>query len=241
MNRLLSAAALLMIAGCSARHANPPAEPQFSGERIRADVAYLADDKLEGRYTGSRGYQIAAQYVAGRFAKLGLTPGNDGSWYQQVPFAQATRRARAPSLIRIGGEEFTNGGDVVMYPNGAFPDQSIDADAVFVGYGLDAPEIGVNDYDRPDVRGKIAVALWGFPKGSPSEIAAHLLNEKARMAKEHGAIGLLQIQTPVRDKVISWDRMQPRADEPDVKWIGANDRPEYPGPDLPLSGYLGQN
>src|SRR4051812_22142426 len=54
-------------------------EPQFSGDRIKSDVAFLADDKLEGRYTGSPGYEIAARFVAARFAALGLQPGNRGS------------------------------------------------------------------------------------------------------------------------------------------------------------------
>ena len=239
MNRALIAAALLALAGCSGQQSEQGVGPQFSGDRIKADVAYLADDRLEGRFTGSPGYDIAAKYVADRFAELGLKPGNNGSWYQQVPFAEANRKQGAPSYIRIGDQEFANGGDIVMYPNGAFPDQSIDADAVFVGYGIDGPEIGANDYAGLDVRGKIAVVLYPFPKGAPSETAAHLLNEKAAMAKKHGAIGMLSIHTPLRDKVIKWERMKPRADEPDVKWIGEDGKPQYPGPNLPLSGHLG--
>jgi hypothetical protein len=199
----------------------------------------LADDKLEGRFTGSPGYMAAAKHVADRFAELGLTPGNNGSWYQQVPFAEARRKPGAPSYIRIGDQEFPNGGDIVMYPNGAFPDQSIDAEAVFVGYGIDGPEIGSNDYSGVDVRGKLAVVLYPFPKGAPSETAAHLLNEKAAMAKKHGAIGLLSIHTPMREKVIAWERMGERADQPDVKWIGDDGKPRYPGPNLPFTGNLG--
>jgi len=214
-------------------------EPQFSGDRIKSDVAFLADDKLEGRYTGSPGYEIAARFVAARFAALGLQPGNHGSWYQQVPFAEAERKPGAPSGITIAGEHFANGTDVSLYPNSAFPDQSITADTVFVGYGLDAPEIGSNDYHGLDVRGKIAVALWGYPKGAPSEVAAHLLKEKERMAKAHGAIGLLSLYTPVLAKVRPWDSIAGRADEKDVKWIGADGKPNYPGPNLPLTGYLG--
>ena len=215
------------------------AAPQFSGDRIKSDVAFLADDKLEGRYTGSPGYEIAARYVAARFAALGLQPGDHGSWYQQVAFAEAERKPGAPSGITIGGQQFANGVDVSLYPNSAFPDQSIIAGAVFVGYGLDAPEIGSRDYDGLDVRGKIAVALWGYPRGAPSEVAAHLLKEKERMAKAHGAIGLLSLYTPVLAKVRPWDSIAARADEKDVKWIGEDGKPNYPGPNLPLTGYLG--
>jgi hypothetical protein len=214
-------------------------EPQFSGDRIKSDVAFLADDKLEGRYTGSPGYDIAARYVSARFAALGLQPGNHGSWYQQVPFAEAERKAGVSSGITIAGQQFANGIDVSLTPNSAFPDQSITADAVFVGYGLDAPEIGSHDYEGLDVRGKIAVALWGYPKGAPGEVAAHLLKEKPRMAKDHGAIGLLQLATPVLETVSPWSSVAERANQKDVKWIGSDGKPNYPGPNLPLTGYIG--
>ena len=239
MKRMLLALMLMAVAGCSKGPSDQPADGQFSGDRIKADVAFLADDKLEGRFTGSPGYDMAAKYVADRFTELGLTPGNNGSWYQQVDFAEAKRKQGAPSFIRIGDQEFPNGGDLVMTPNSAFPDQSIDADAVFVGYGIDGPEIGANDYEGVDVKGKIAVALYPFPKGAPSETAAHLLNEKAVMAKKHGAIGLLTIHTPLREKVVKWALMGRRADQPDVKWIGEDGQPRYAGPNLPITATLG--
>ena len=239
MKRTLLALVLVAAAGCSKDPSEQSAAQRFSGDRIKADVAYLADDRLEGRLTGSPGYDIAAKYVSDRFADLGLKPGNDGSWYQQVPFVEARRRQGAPSYIRIGEQEFANGGDVVMNANGAFPDQSIDADAVFVGYGIEGPEIGSNDYAGLDVKGKIAVALYPFPKGAPSEAAAHMLNEKAAMAKKHGAIGLLTIHTPLREKVVKWELMGRRADQPDIKWIGDDGKPRYPGPNLPVVGTLG--
>jgi hypothetical protein len=235
---LAVAVAAAALSGCG--RDNPSSEPQFSGDRIKADVSFLADDRLEGRYTGSPGHEIAARYVAARFAALGLKPANNGSWFQEIPFAESERRMGAPSGVTIGGQSFANGVDVSLYPNSAFPDQSIDAEAVFVGYGMDAPEIGAHDYDGLDVKGKIVVALWGFPKGAPSEIAAHLMSEKARMAKEHGAIGLLQVQTPTLDSVVKWTSVADRANTKDVKWIGADGHPSYPGPNLPLTGYLGQ-
>lgn len=234
MKRLIMAAALA-VAACSGQSGQRADAPEFSSDRIKTDVAFLADDKLEGRFTGSPGYLTAAKYVADEFARIGLTPANNGGWYQQVPFAEARRKADAPSFIRIGDREFVNGVDVVMQPNGAFPDQSIEAEAVFVGYGIDGPEIGSNDYAGLDVRGKIAVVLYPFPKGAPSETAAHMLNEKAAMAKKHGAIGLMSIHTPMREKVIKWGLMGDRANQPDVKWIGEDGKPRYPGPNLPIS------
>jgi hypothetical protein len=214
-------------------------QPQFSGERIKADVSFLADDLLEGRLTGTRGYELAARFVANRFAMLSLTPGNNGSWFQQVPFAEAKRREDAPSYIRIGGAEFRNGEDVVMFPSNAFLDQSIDAEVVFVGYGLEAPELGLNDYAGRDVRGKIAIALSGFPPGSPSEMAAHLSSEKSRMAQEHGAIGLLTVTTPTREKVTPWEVYKTRFDNPSVNWIGNDGLPYLSAPKIQINGSLG--
>jgi Zn-dependent M28 family amino/carboxypeptidase len=81
-------------------------EPDFSPDRIRADVTYLADDKLEGRLTVANGYFIAAAYVADRFAKLGLQPGGDvEKWFQLVPIrlpdGKVERTFRAPNVIGI--------------------------------------------------------------------------------------------------------------------------------------------
>src|SRR3954467_13063463 len=89
--KLLAAASL----GFSLVAAAPPAPsravPVFSADRFRAHVPFLADDRLEGRDTGSRGHEIAAAYVASQFVGLGLTPGGEkGSWSQSVPFRSAS-------------------------------------------------------------------------------------------------------------------------------------------------------
>ncbi|HZB69529.1 MAG TPA: peptidase M28, partial [Sphingomicrobium sp.] len=69
--------------------ASVPAE-EAAADRVRGHVQFLASDELEGRDTGSRGYAVAAQYVAAQFTSLGLKPGGTGSegggWYLQVPF-----------------------------------------------------------------------------------------------------------------------------------------------------------
>ena len=66
-----------------------------AAQRIRADVEFLASDLLEGRDTGSRGYEIAASYVAAQFRAIGLKPaGENGGWYQQVPFRRASMSGR---------------------------------------------------------------------------------------------------------------------------------------------------
>ncbi|RYD49895.1 MAG: M20/M25/M40 family metallo-hydrolase [Sphingomonadales bacterium] len=81
-------------------------EPEFSPERIKADVTYLADDKLEGRYAVGNGYFLAAAYVADRFEKLGMKPGGDvEKWFQLVPIrlsdGKNDRTYRAPNVLGI--------------------------------------------------------------------------------------------------------------------------------------------
>ena len=103
LSRLL--AILPMALALSAAHPNAD-EPEFSPTRIRADVAYLADDKLEGRFTVANGYFLAAAYVADRFAKLGLEPGGDvEKWFQLVPIrlpdGKVQRSFRAPNVLGI--------------------------------------------------------------------------------------------------------------------------------------------
>src|SRR3954447_13231245 len=82
--------------------ARPAAGPTFSADRFKAHVAFLADDRLEGRDTGSRGHEIAAAYVASQFLALGLEPGGEkGSWYQSVPFRSAAL-SRTPTVTVSG-------------------------------------------------------------------------------------------------------------------------------------------
>ncbi|MGK6354043.1 M20/M25/M40 family metallo-hydrolase [Sphingomonas sp. DT-207] len=105
--RLFKLLAILPMAlALSAAHAQGTGEPDFSADRIRADVAYLADDKLEGRFTVANGYFVAAAYVADRFAKLGLQPGGDvEKWFQLVPVrlpnGRIERTYRSPNVIGI--------------------------------------------------------------------------------------------------------------------------------------------
>src|SRR3954452_14417914 len=84
-------AASLSLVLAGAAPAQPAAGPTFSADRFKAHVAFLADDMLEGRDTGSRGYDIGAAYVASQFMALGLKPGGEnGGWYKQVPLRSAS-------------------------------------------------------------------------------------------------------------------------------------------------------
>src|SRR5687767_14727265 len=146
--------ALLTLVLASPAPAQPAAgSPDFPPESFRSHVVFLADDKLEGRDSGSRGYDLAALYVASRFEALGLKPAGRDGWYQQVPFLES-RLSGEPGSLSIGGRRFVHGQEVVLTPTPDEASVAAEAPAVFVGYGLEAPAIGIDDYKGLDVRGK---------------------------------------------------------------------------------------
>lgn len=232
---LLAAACLAAAAPLAAQTAE---EPAFSPDRVRAHVEFLADDLLEGRDAGTRGYDIAALYVASRFDALGLKPGGSKGWYQPIDFVRARFKEGAPAALTIGGKPFANGGDVMMT---AFPreaDQIVEAPAVFVGYGLDSPEHGFDDYSGIDVRGKIVVLLYGAPEGrTSSEIAAHLNSEKAEMAARRGAIGVITLATPKLTGQMPWSRFATFASNSRYVWVGADGKPFSSAPEIRATAY----
>jgi len=205
--------------------ASAQAAPAITGEAIRADIGFLADDLLEGRDAGTRGYDIAARYVAARFETLGLQQALPNSWYQPVTLAVARLDKAPPPSLTIGGRRFANGDDVAIGAFGREPRQSIEAQAVFVGFGLKSDREKINDYAGLDLKGKFAVALSGSPVGMPSEIGAHLAAEKSLAAQQAGAIGLITIPSASMLARTPWDKLRERAQSPMVSWIDKSGQP----------------
>ena len=218
--------------------AQQDAAPVFAPEAFRAHVDFLADDLLEGRDTGTRGYDIAARYVATRFEALGLKPGANGSWYQQVPFLVGRIADQAPT-VTIGGRTFANGQDVIVSPTTAEASQRVEAPVVFAGYGLDVPSRGFDDYRGLDVRGKIVAVLTGVPKGTPSEMGAHLNAEKTRMAEARGAVGMVTILTRQAAEMVPWTRRVVGLREPSMSWVRPDGRAFQRAPGIRVSATLG--
>ena len=108
-------------------------------ERFRAHMAFLADDLLEGRGTGTRGHELAARYTAAQFEALGLLPaGSEGTYYQRVPLLEMSVDSKKSEVfvIRDGAESRLDwGGDFIMHGNPANADSSVEAPVTFVGYG----------------------------------------------------------------------------------------------------------
>src|SRR5215813_9079539 len=144
-------------------------------DALRAHIKFLSDDRLEGRGTGARGGETAALYIASQFEALGLKgAGEKGSFWQPVSLVGV--KADPKTELRINGvgqnEAFKFADDYVAFTGAQTENVKINnADLVFVGYGIDAPEQKWNDYkgSADDYRGKILVMLVNDPPATSSE------------------------------------------------------------------------
>jgi len=149
----------------------PPAAEQamasIDPEKIRAQVKFLAHDLLEGRGTGQRGGDVAAQYIATQFELLRLKPAADnGTYLQKVPMVGiTTEKGSTYSLLPAKGEPIVlrSRDDIVAMDETSQASTEIDAPIVWIGYGIDAPEYNWNDYKGVDVRGKVLLMLVNEP------------------------------------------------------------------------------
>lgn len=232
-------AAILSLLLASAASAQPAQVPEFSADRIHADVSYLADDLFEGRNAGTRGYDLAAKFVASRYASLGLQPANNGSYLQNVPFVIATPKPDAANAITIGGKAFVNGTDIVLSGTSLYPDQSETFEVVFVGYGFEDERYGFHDYAGLDVRGKVVAVLSSLPEGAPSDVVADLADKRSEVAEAKGALGLMTITTPDTLKQMSWDRLKAYGSVPRLRWLHPDGKPNVVAPKLKVGGLLG--
>ncbi|MBT2186232.1 M20/M25/M40 family metallo-hydrolase [Sphingobium nicotianae] len=216
-----------------------PLDPRFSPDRVKADIAFLADDLLQGRDTGSVGHEIAARFVAERFASLGLKPmGDNGDYLQRIGF-QRTERLTAPAAVTISGPggstSLVAGVDSTILLGADEGKLDLTAPLVFAGYGLEDKALGLNDYAGLDVKGKVVVLLRGFPETLPSEAAAHLLSERLKTAQDHGAIGAIQIDTDASAKQRPWARRLMYGFQPNFTWVGPDGKAYDDTPGLHFS------
>jgi Zn-dependent M28 family amino/carboxypeptidase len=139
----------------------------ISPEHIRWHVRFLSHDLLEGRGTGQRGGDIAAEYIATQFAEYGLKPaGDNGSYLQKVPLVGITTLPETQfSLLPKQGAamHLKPLDEYVAYDQTQQPQSDVDAEIVYVGYGIEAPEYNWDDYKGVDVRGKVLLMLVNEP------------------------------------------------------------------------------
>ncbi|HET8797004.1 MAG TPA: M28 family peptidase, partial [Thermoanaerobaculia bacterium] len=147
----------------------------FRASAIRAHTAFLADDLLEGRGPGTRGDALATKYAAAQFEAMGLEPAGDhGTFFQKVSLLGITTDPEK-SFVR-----FAKGGQPLLGPlvyrdefaggnQSQIPDAAVDAEVVFVGHGVAAPEYQWDDYKGVDVRGKVLIMLVDDPPATAKE------------------------------------------------------------------------
>jgi len=194
------------IAGVSAQKVPMAAKPDAVQERLRADITYLASDRLQGRRTGEQGAISAASYVANKFAALKLKPGvvetangkTKKSYLQPFPFYSGVELS-GENLLKINLPQMSatvnlrsNWMPVGFSSSGSLPV----TDIVFAGYGIVSEEAKVDDYAKLDVKDKIVLVFNGTPdQGNPHSPFARFsdVRVKAKIAHDKGAKGLLVI------------------------------------------------
>ena len=173
---------------------------------IRAHTKFLASDLLEGRGPSTRGDRLALEYVASQMEALGLEPAAPGGgWIQKVPLVAIT--PKVPEQMTFSGPggkqaSFRYKEDFMVFPGVQKPEASVaDAELVFVGYGIVAPEYGWDDYKGVDVRGKILVMMNNDPEDDPKLFAGKTRlwygrwDYKYEIAGKRGAAGAIIIHT----------------------------------------------
>ncbi|WLT31685.1 M28 family peptidase [Geothrix sp. PMB-07] len=188
-----------------AQTANPGAQVQEGP--LRAHLAFLADDLLEGRGTGQRGAELTARYLETQLQMLGLKPAQDSSYRQPVSLlGLRTQVDRSALSFQSGSACLTPkfGSEIVFGAGQAKAEQVFEAPVVFLGFGIDAPEYRWNDYKDVDLRGKILLVMVNEPAPTtdepglfdgPNLSAYGRWTTKFEMAAKHGAAGVLLIHT----------------------------------------------
>ena len=176
-------------------------------DNIETHVRFLSHDLLEGRGTGQRGGDIAAEYIAAQFALDGLKPaGDNGSYLQKVPMVGITPGADTRfTLVAANGPKLDLKplDEYVAYDQTQQHESNIDAEIVYVGYGIEAPEFNWDDYKGVDVKGKVLLMLVNEPPSDdPKFFAGEALTYYGRWvykyeeAARKGAVGAILIHQP---------------------------------------------
>jgi Zn-dependent M28 family amino/carboxypeptidase len=167
MRLCLAALPFALLAGSLSASAATQAAPQISLPTLQRVTRTLSSDEFQGRAPGTEGETRTVAFLAREFQRAGLQPGNNGSWYQDVPLVEIT--LQGSPVLHVTGPNDTNLNfayrtDYIGASYRAQPHVAVnDSDLVFVGYGINAPELGWNDYAGVDVHGKTVVILINDP------------------------------------------------------------------------------
>ncbi len=250
---------LLHVAVWSVLAVVPPGELKQMGaagtaaiepQAISALVRFLSDDLLEGRLPGTRGHALAERFVAAQMAAVGLEPaGEGGTFFQPVPMrathisARDVRfelRGQRGAALRLLPER-----DLVLFSSGHEAEVAVDAPLVFAAFGVTPPEYGYDDLAGLDLRGKVAVVLFGAPTSDdpaffpPTANAWYTrMRDKVERLRARGAVGLLLVRTPAAENIYPWAKLV-RAERTleGMEWLDG-DRPGTWPEGFPLRGSI---
>jgi hypothetical protein len=249
---------LALFAFASAVHAADPDGSNAAPIReaaLRAHMAFLASDLLEGRGMATRGHELAAEYVAAQFAAYGLRPGAGAAtgagagnaWMQRVPL-----RKSVPDLVSSTVVLTHSGGQLTALREGegfatsgllTSEDATIEAPVVFVGYGITAAAQHYDDYASIDARGKIVAFVGGAPASFESTLRAHYSSGamKSKNAAAHGAVGIITFNASGEAAALPFDRLVHGARLGSMNWLEANGTPHDSDPRIVASATLSRN
>ena len=190
----------------------PPDEAGVSERMLEADVRFLADDLLEGREAGTRGYDLAAHYVAQRLRSMGLEPaGENGSYFQEVPLYRSIRRQEGARFsIAYPDRTLELAFQKDYLPGHDFTAEKflVTAPLVFVSQAVVAPELDQDDLAGLDLRGKIAVVLSNAPSRFDNNQRAFYSSGREKLAalNARGVVGVVWISDPDREAKRPWEQ-----------------------------------
>jgi Peptidase family M28/PA domain len=227
----------------------PPQEflQQIRPEALGAHMEFLADDLLEGRGTGTRGFQLAANYVRAQFEQMGLKPaGGNGSYFQNIHFRQSEllRDQCSLTIKRDGSEQnLVMDTDYVMVGDPLRTDTKAESPVVFAGFGVTAPKFNYDDYAGVDVRGKIVLALYGAPPSFPSAPGAHYSESITKLsnAASRGAIGLLIVWGGRVEERTPFSELVRFYRQPTMRWLDAQGVPNDVEPRIRARATISSN
>ncbi len=193
-------------------------------DAIKGHMSFLADDLMEGRLPGTRGFSLGSKYIETQFISLGLKPGlKDSSYIQKVPLKKGwIDESESYFIISANNKEekLDYSKDFLLNPYFASVTSSVKAPLVFVGFGISAPEFNYDDYQNIDIKGKIVVYINDAPQSIPSSERAYYTTSDVKFSEaiKRGAVGVISFNLPT-NKRTTWEASVRRLKQGSFKWL----------------------
>ncbi|MFY7827016.1 MAG: M28 family metallopeptidase [Flectobacillus sp.] len=234
---ILSASTLTFLLGFSSFGQKGSSEVKnlknINPNAIKATMTFLADDLIEGRQPGTKGFAIASKYVETQMIRMGLKPAMpNGLYKQEVPLKKGIVSEKLSSMS-LDDESLSYGQEFIVSPYMSQAESTVSAPLVFVGYGISAPEMQYDDYKDIEVKGKIVVMFNAAPESFPSNQRAYFTTNpvKYNEAIKRGAVGIISVNLP-NDKRSTWEATVRRTKQGTFKWINKEGQPNDAFPEL---------